>query len=525
MRQTNLKQISRALLCGFALTGFVGCKTFLEEQAPSNLSPDNFYTLPDHAEAGIAATYSTLRFMGDGAGIFSNNWQLLEALTGTSTTETAQNSDLNNLYGLVHDGNTIHVVNYWNGLYRIIANANLVLARVPGIPQMDAAQKTKILGEARFLRASAYFTAVQLWGAIPLITQPILNPQAVAAEVFMPGRTPVEDVYKLIVDDLTAAEAAGLAWTDASGRANLAAVKTQLSKVYLTMAGYPLSKGASYYKLSADKALEVITYANANSSSINLFSTYDEVHRESNKNRLEHLFMIQYNTSVAANPMDNFYPNFKPVTYNGPGGTGSSVPTPSFYNSYESGDLRAKDQVGYFYTTYYTNGNGAQFSLGAPYVFKHFNRTANGTSGVAGTRQNNLNVPQIRYAETLLLYAEAQNEVGGPTQAAYDAMKRIRDRATLTTPALGSFTQATFRDAVLRERWHELCYEQITWFDMVRLRKVYNDKTNGFDAFVGHINPSSNQPLQEKHLLLPIPRQELLNNPNLKTQNPGYPGV
>jgi hypothetical protein len=521
MRHTNLKRISRALLCGFALTSFVGCKTFLEEQAPSNLSPDNFYTIPDHAEAGIAATYASLRFIGDGAGIFSNNWQLLEALTGTSTTETAQNSDLNNLYGLVHDGNTIHVVNYWNGLYRVIANANLVLARVPGIPQMDAAQKAKILGEARFLRASAYFTAVQLWGAIPLITQP----QSAVSADFMPVRTPVEDVYKLIVDDLVSAEAAGLAWTDVSGRANMAAVKTQLSKVYLTMAGFPLSKGASYYKLSADKALEVITYANANSSSINLFSTYDDVHRESNKNRLEHLFMIQYNTSVAANPMDNFYPNFKPVTYNGPGGTGSSVPTPSFYNSYESGDLRAKDQVGYFYTTYYTNGNGAQFSLGAPYVFKHFNRTANGTSGVAGTRQNNLNVPQIRYAETLLLYAEAQNEVGGPTQAAYDALKRIRDRATLTTPALGSFTQATFRDAVLRERWHELCYEQITWFDMVRLRKVYNDKTNSFDAFVGHINPSSNQPLLEKHLLLPIPRQELLNNPNLKTQNPGYPGV
>lgn len=521
MAHTTIKHIGRAFLFGFALTSFVGCKTFLEEQAPSNLSPDNFYTIPDHAEAGIAATYSGLRFMGGDAGIFSTNWQLLEALTGTSTTETAQNSDLNNLYGLVHDGNTVHVVNYWNGLYRLIANANLVIARVPGIPQMDAAQRTKILGEARFLRASAYFTAVRLWGDIPLITQP----QSAVSTDFMPVRTSQEDVYKLIVEDLTAAEAAGLAWTDVSGRANLAAVKTQLSKVYLTMAGYPLSKGASYYKLAADKSLEVITYANANSSSINLFSTYEDIHRESNKNRLEHLFMIQYNTSVASNPMDNFYPNFKPVTYNGPGGTGSSVPTGSFYNSYESGDLRAKDQVGYFYTTYYTNGNGAQFSLGAPYVFKHFNRTANGTSGVAGTRQNNLNVPQIRYAETLLIYAEAQNEVGGPNQAAYDAMKRIRDRAALTTPALGSFTQATFRDAVLRERWHELCYEQLTWFDMVRLRKVYNDKTNGFDNFVGHINPSSNQALQEKHLLLPIPRQELLNNPNLKTQNPGYPGV
>ncbi|AUD01832.1 RagB/SusD family nutrient uptake outer membrane protein [Spirosoma pollinicola] len=521
MRSKFVNYINRALLCGIALTGPFGCTEFLKEQAPSNLTPDSFYTIPDHAEAALASTYASLRFMGDGAGIFSSNWQLLEALTGTSTTETAQNSDLNNLYGLVHDGNTAHVVNYWNGLYRVIANANQVIEKVPGITPMDAAQKTKIIGEARFLRASAYFTAVRLWGNIPLITKP----QTAASDDFLPARAAQEDVYKVIVDDLLVAEAAGLAWMDASGRVNLAAVKTQLAKVYLTMAGFPLSKGASHYKLAADKALEVITYANANPSTINLFTTYDDVHRESTENRVEHLFMLQYNTTVAGNPMDNFFPNFKPVTYNGPGGTGSSVPTAAFYNSYEPGDLRTKDQAGYFYTTYFTNGNGAPFALGAPYVFKHFNRTANGTAGVAGSRQNNLNVPQIRFAETLLIYAEAQNEVGSPTQAAYDAFKRIRDRATLTTPALGAYTQATFREAVWRERWRELCYEQITWFDMVRLRKVYNEKTNGFDNFVGHINLSSNQALQEKHLLLPLPKQELLNNPNLKTQNPGYPGV
>ena len=521
MRHTLVKNISKVLLCGIALVGPVGCKDFLSEKAPSNLTPDNFYTIPDHAEAALAAVYDNMRFMGGGAGIFSSNWQLLEAPTGTSTTETAQNSDLNNLYSLVYDGNTGHVVNYWNGVYRVIAQANQLLDKVPGITPMDAAQKTKILGEARFLRAYAYFIAVRLWGDIPLITKP----QTAASEDFLPTRSKQEDVYKLIVEDLTAAEAAGLSWMDPSGRANLAAVKTELARVYLTMAGFPLSKGASYYKLAADKAFEVITYANANPSTINLFTNYNDVHSEATKNRVEHLFMLQYNTVVAGNPMDNFYPNFKPVTYNGPGGTGSSVPTPAFYNSYEPGDLRAKDQDGYFYTSYYTNGNGAPFSLGAPYVFKHFNRTSNGTSGVAGSRQNNLNVPQIRYAETLLIYAEAQNEVGGPTQAAYDAMKRIRDRAQLVTPALGTYTQATFREAVWRERWHELCYEQITWFDMVRLRKVYNEKTNGFDNFVGHINTSSNQPLQEKHLLFPLPKQELLNNPNLRPQNPGYPGV
>ncbi len=511
--------MSKVALLGATLLGPVGCKDFLDEQAPSNLTPDNFYTIPDHAEAAIASVYADLRFIGDGAGIFSTNWQLLEAMTGTSTTETAQNSDLNNLYGLVHDGNTIHVVNYWNGLYKVIAQANQVIEKVPPITPMPDAQKNKILGEARFLRATAYFMAVRLWGDIPLITKP----QTVTSEDFQPSRTPQEQIYNLIVEDLKAAEGAGLAWMDVSGRVNLAAVKAQLARVYLTMAGFPLNKGASHYKLAADKAFEVITYANANPTVINLFPTYEDVHRESLKNRVEHLFMLQYNTLVAGNPMDNYYPNFKPVTYNGPSGTGSSVPTSSFYNSFEPGDLRAKDQEGWFYTTYFTNGNGAPFSLGAPYVFKHFNRTANGTAGVAGTRLNNLNVPQIRYAEVLLMYAEAQNEVGGPTQAAYDAYKRIRDRAKLTTPALGTFTPATFREAVWRERWYELCYEGITWFDMVRLRKVFNEQTKGFDNFVGHVNQSSKQALQEKHLLLPLPKQEMLNNPNLKTQNPGYP--
>lgn len=513
------KNIGKTALMASFLIGYTGCTDFLAEQAPSNLTPESFYTIPDHAEAALASVYADLRFMGNGAGIFSSNWQLLEAMTGTSTTETAQNSDLNNLYGLVHDGNTVHVVNYWNGLFKIIAQANQVIAKVPPITPMPEAQKKKILGEARFLRADAYFTAVRLWGDIPLIT----NPQTASSEDFSPKRSSQEDVYKLIVDDLLAAEAAGLPWMDLSGRVNLAAVKAQLARVYLTMAGFPLSKGASHYKLAADKAKEVIDYANANPGTINLFPTYEDTRRESLKNRVEHLFMHQYNAVVAQNPMGNMFPNFKPVTFNGPGGTGSTVPTLSFYNSYESGDLRTKDQDGYFYTTYFTNGNGARFELGAPYIFKHFNRVANGTAGVPGSRANNLNVPQIRYAEVLLLFAEAQNEVGGPTQAAYDAFKRIRDRAQLTTPALGTYTQASFREAVWKERWHELCYEQITWFDMVRLRKVFNEKTKGFDNFVGHVNLSSNQPLQSKHLLLPLGKQEMLNNPNLKPQNPGYP--
>jgi hypothetical protein len=129
----------------------------------------------------------------------------------------------------------------------------------------------------------------------------------------------------------------------------------------------------------------------------------------------------------------------------------------------------------------------------------------------------------IRFAQVLLTYAEAQNEAAGaPDALAYESLKRIRDRAKLTTPAQGSFTQATFREAVWRERWHELAYEGITWFDMVRLRKAYNEATDSFDEFVGHKFADNGATLLEKHVLFPLPTAEMKNNQNLTPQNPGY---
>ncbi|MGS2738474.1 RagB/SusD family nutrient uptake outer membrane protein [Sinomicrobium sp. M5D2P17] len=513
MKNYIIKHIGKFYLGSLLLLATVGCSDFLDETAPSDLTPDTFYTTAKHAEAAIAATYTDARFIGDGAGIFSSNWQLLEAPTGTSTTQTAQNSDLNNLYSLSYDANTLHIRQWWRGIYRVIANANLVLENVPGI-DMDEGEKSKILGEARFLRAWAYFYAVRLWGDVPLITLP----QSATSEDFFPVRTPQKEVYDQIVADLLEAENAGLSWTDDSGRVSQSAVKSLLAKVYLTMAGHPLNETARYAD-AASKAKEVID----NAGPIDLFDTYGEVHDESLGNMVEHIFSLQYHSEIVDDPpMGNMFPNFQPVTYRGPSGTGSTVPEIGFYNSFEDGDLRTVDREGWFYSSYYRNGSGELFELGAPYIFKHFNVTANGTSGVPGTANDNLNVPIIRFAEVLLIFAEADNEANGPGQAAVEALTRIRDRAELTTPTLGAFNTASFREAIWKERWHELCYEQITWFDMVRLRKVLNSATGGFDDFVGHVNLSSDQALQEKHLLFPLPEQETINNPNLTPQNPGY---
>ncbi|HEX6428795.1 MAG TPA: RagB/SusD family nutrient uptake outer membrane protein [Niastella sp.] len=505
------------LICAFALTT-ISCKKWLveEDKDPSNLSPDIYYTLPGHADAAIAAAYDRTRFIGNGAGIFANNFSMLEMGTGTAKTETGQNTDLNNLLGLSHNGDNVFVLNWWTGLYQVIAQTNLVLDKVPGI-KMDEAKKKTVLGEAQFLRAWSYFYLVRLFGDVPLLTTSILT---TVDPMINAGRTIKDSIYLQVVNDLKAAEASGLAWTDGGGRVSLGAVKSLLAEVYLTMAGYPMNKGDDYYKLAAAKANEVIT-----SGKFNLFPNYMYLHDEANENKGEQIFEIQYLAGVANNGNQAILlPNFKDISAYGTE-VGSTTPTTQFFNSFEPGDLRTVDRHGFFYTSYWSGGDGTLKSLGAPYIFKHFDSLANGKEGLKGTAASGLNWMNIRYAQVLLTYAEAQNQVGGPTQAALDALKLIRDRAGLATGTLGSFDQVSFKNAVLRERWHELCYEGVTWFDMVRLKKAYNPLTNNFDEFIGYKLTESGAVLAEKHLLFPLPTIEMQNNPNLKLQNPGYPGI
>jgi hypothetical protein len=517
MKRFEINSTYILLVCTFALAT-MGCKKMLieKDQDPSNLSPGKYYTLPGHADAAIAAAYAQTRFIGNGAGIFANNFSMLEMPTGTAKTETGQNTDLNNLLGLSYNGDNVFVLNWWTGLYSVIAQANLVLDNVPGI-KMDDAKKKQVLGEARFLRAWSYFYLVRLFGDVPLLTTSILSADDPMVNA---PRAAKDSVYLQVINDLKAAEASGLAWTDASGRASLGAVKSLLAEVYLTMAGYPLNKGADYYKLAADKANEVIT-----SGKFNLFGNYNSLHDESLENQVEQIFEIQYLGGVANNGNQAILlPNFKDVSAYGTE-VGSTTPSPHFVNSFEAGDLRTVDRQGFFYTSYYSGGDGALKNLGAPYIYKHFDIGANGTLGKKGTTTSGLNWMNIRYAQVLLTYAEAQNRVGGPTQAALDALKKIRDRAGLTTGALGSFTQTSFEQAVWRERWHELCYEGVTWFDMVRLKKAYNMTSNSFEDFVGYKFPDNGPSLAEKHLLFPLPTVEMQNNPNLRPQNDGYPGI
>ncbi|WP_245970405.1 RagB/SusD family nutrient uptake outer membrane protein [Pseudochryseolinea flava] len=517
----NIHKIFALFLSGALMVGS-GCSGFLDEEDPSNIEPETFFTFPEHAELAVHGIYENLRFHSGGAGIFVSNFQMLDALSGTAETETGQNSDLNNLYTFEHTGDNLLLSQWWRELYEGIGNANLAITKIPTIPNIKPELQIKWVGHAKFLRALHYFWLVQLWGDVPLMTQPVtsyLDP------LVTPSRASKESVYDLIVADLKDAEAAEFPWVDASGLASRAAVKSLLAKVYLVMAGEPMNKDG-YYQLAADKAKEVIDYAAANTSidkGIGLFATLDLIRTPANENKFEHIFSIQYAAGIAnAGYQDKYLPNNTNVTASGEVGT--TVPKEIFLDSYEAGDKRIEEK-GYYFQKYFDNGGtGSEIDFNKKYIYKHFDLPANGAPGAAGTGNSGLNYPLIRYAEVLLIYAEAQNEAGALTADAYNALAAVRTRAGLTTPDIGTFTQESFKEAVLRERWHELAFENLTWFDMIRLQLVYDAENDEFDPFVGSVIVVSGKPhtLEQKHLLLPLPAADFRNNENLRPNNPGW---
>jgi hypothetical protein len=343
-----------------------------------------------------------------------------------------------------------------------------------------------------------------MFGNIPLITEPV-NLQS---DQLRPSAATPEAVYNLIVEDLKTAEASGLPMTENSGKVTLGAVKSLLAKVYLTMAGYPLQKGAAYYDLAAKKAEEVI-----DSKQFKLFSSYDDLHNPAKKNIEENIFMIQYKTGLIDSRWQvSIIPYNKNISaYSDE--TGGIYATGDFVKSYEANDLRAKEKQ--FFFTKFTNESDRSkvVDLGGYFIYKHFDNVAQTSSA-----NSDLNWPVIRYADVLLIYAEAANEVGGPSAKVYDAVNAIRTRAQL--PALSGLTKDALREAIWTERWHELCFENITWFDMARLRKAFNVTTKKFENYVGH-KFSYGPTLTERELLFPIPTAEVRNNTNLK-QNAGY---
>jgi len=502
---THIKNKLKVILTGTLLSFGTSCSDFLGKIDPSNITADSYYKSAEHAQAAITAIYSNLKDIRGGSYI-GGPWLMAEFATGLADTDLGQADNSNIIRNLNNNSDNGYGLAHWRSNYEGIANANLAIAKIPGI-QMNEDLKKKYLGEAKFLRAHYYYQLVRLFGKVPLILDPI----DLASKDLYPTQASEEEIYTQIVKDLIDAEGSGVPVKDPAGKVTLGAVKTVLSSVYLTMAGYPLGKGATHYKMAADKAKEVID--NASTYGYSLFSSYDDLHNPAKKNTGENIFMVQYKTLTAPS---NWQPLIIPYNMNISAysdQTGAIYANLDFIKSYETGDKRVEEKA-FYYTKYTSKTDRTKtVNLGGYFLYKHFDVQANLSSASA-----DLNWSLYRYAELLLIYAEASNEVSGPTGLGYEGLNAIRKRASLTAH-LG-LSQKFFREAVWREKWHELSYEGVTWFDMVRIRKGFNVSKGTFDEFVGH-KFAYGPTLTARDLVFPIPTSEMRNNRNL-VQNLGY---
>lgn len=465
--------------------GWISSCNVLDQIPESNFTPANFYRNADDAKAAVSSVYDLLNTQDMYNQVM---WIIQDQATddaewgGGRATANQPKNDLDR-YTFTPATTTFQAV--WSTTYRGINRANAVLERVPEIA-MEADLKERLLAEARFMRGFYYFTLVRLFGDVPLI----LNETTSLVDLNV-SRTSTEEVYTQIIRDFTEAEAVlPLSYTAADrGRATKGAATAFLAKVHLTRQDW---------SNAAQKAREVI-----DSGMYDFWEKFEDAFLIANKNGKEAVFEVQaLGGGLGEGSFMQGYmrPNFDRV--NNIGGFGDDPVTRNLYEAYPPGDKR-RDITIRLYSATSTPAAPASIEFPA-YVYKYLDPTA--TANGDGSN----NYPVIRYADVVLMYAEALNELGGGNPEAFEWVNKIRRRAGL--PDLSqSLSKAEFRDAVLLERRLELAFEGHRWYDLVRTRRLI--------SAMQAQNPSIL--VNEWNYLYPIPQRELDTNPSL-TQNPEY---
>jgi len=480
MKKRISKIFSLVLISGVILLLSTRCVK-LDETPQDFTGPDNFYKSVPQIEAAFA---SAMQRMWGG-------WQFYDWMGNPGFPNNDDQKSGGNLIMSDNFGNDT-----WDVHYRSIADIN------PAIKALNADNlgtsatqevKDQLMAQAKFLRAFNYFTLVRLYGDIPLITE---TTNVISDPI---TRAPIADVYALIESDLLfAAENLPLTWgAELPGRPGADAAKMLLAKVYITMATNPMND-ATYYPKARDMAKQVI-----DGGTHDLVPDVDKVFALENSYGPEIMWSF-------INAKDEYV--IEPQIWL-PGemadGWGDVVPELAWAEAYpeeprKNAYLLLEDWDGNSYTTW---------NQGTPSVKKFLMDERENLENQVSYQ----NMSILRFADALLLFAEAENMAnGGPTQAAVDAVNRIIDRATggVPNPADQRLSTAMsmqdFDDAVIHQRNLELCFEYDRWFDIVRKRIL--DKVS-LPAYLP--NYSIND------YLLPIPQNDLRLN-LLLTQNPGY---
>ena len=359
---------------------------------------------------------------------------------------------------------------------------------------MDTTLRARLVREGKFIRALLYFNLVRLYGDVPLVLH---NPNSTDIDNLLTARTPAADVYTQIIADLKDATNLPKSYAASDlGRATGGAAHTLLAKVYLTTQDWP-------------DALTQLNLVINGGYGYALFPNYYDAFQKATKNGVEHIFSVQFETNLgevnSVNDLSQSFTSFNTGTFP------IDIPVDSsLYKLFSANDTR---RAVTFYSSVYNAATGQTVVFNNAYT-PYFNKFVDySLTPLSSQTLSGVNYPVLRYADVLLMKAEALNEINGaPTSDAYAAINQVRTRANVAnlTPGLN---QADFRDSVFLERRKEFIQEGHRWFDLVR---------QGGTALVDALHKiPAKSAATSKNTLFPIPLIEIQQNPKLK-QNLGY---
>ena len=478
-----------------------GCDFLNRSPYDSVDTSQGFQTLAD-AEAAINAAYQPLQW----AKLYNMRIWTLDIIAGNSEVGAGGGTDGEetvDLANFIADADNFAALDLWRGPSPGILRCNFVLQKVPAM-NIDETIKNRILGEAHFLRAHYYFLLVRLFGGVPLQTEPADSD----SDLLLP-RASAEEVYELILEDLDQAITLlpkRSAYTQEHiGRATKEAAMAELARVYLTH-----YQDYEHYQQVVDLCEEI------RKMGYQLEADYADLWNPSKQNGVESIFEVQYYGKTNYDFWSNENQASWLSTFTGPRNSGMAAgcygwnqPTAEFVSQYEIGDVRKEKTV--FYTGCPTF-DGMTYSSAystTGYNVRKFLLTKTQSPDYNTSNQNWV---VTRYADVLLMKAEALNEMG-QTTLAEAPLYEVRCRAGLTNRStIEGLSQMQMREKIIHERRMELAFEGHRWFDIIRYKDNY---ALNFLHAIGKTAATS------KHLLLPIPTQEREANPKL-TQNPGW---
>jgi hypothetical protein len=392
----------------------------------------------------------------------------------------------------------------WSGHYNSIGASNQALQALENAA-IDEGVKNQLRGEVRFLRAYLYFNLVRMYGGVPLITRVPADANDANNDPVFQSRASVDDVYAAIIGDLQfASKNLALKSQSQTGRATKGAAQSLLSKVYM----YRKDWGNSF--AYADSVIQSGQYS--------LLDDYGTIWRQAGDNSAESIFEIQTGEFNNANLKINNYTVSQGIRVGGSGGWddfgwGFNNPTTSLINAYEPGDTRKDatiitiDNSGTYKGTTLWDGFRVPSKDSVQnlyYNYKAYSSRLKEEFAQNAEKDRPKNIKVLRYAEVLLIYAEAALNSG--LGNADETVNMVRERAGLT-PKSG----VTIND-VWQERHVELAMEHDRFWDIVR---------QGRAAEILHASGKTNF-VAGVHELLPIPNSEILLSRDQLIQNFGY---